>query len=546
MANKQRIFIGNEYKESFNSICELILGKCLDSSKYSCSNGVINDGVYEYVLSEQAGENAQSVKHGFGKNGATWFKALRGEPVQSNDAIWTTLIDNVKSEFHKAYSIVEYQEKITTTNKEKSISTATEFVNAFTKRFFPDYAGKTEVYQTSSGETFEDVYGVAMRIELSGGTGASLPILGKVYFNKTGNVVRPIASRIASSIDSNLSNIVPEDADDSPTKDQLASTRTVISTTLDAMDRLVKNENLNFADYLCYVDESDHKATLNLYEKLAHDAYDLECQKIDVLYITHIKVGIFNFDVYSSNNPLFKLTLGLNNTFSVQCLNCGDQEFLVNKNEIACNDDGIEKIYTLDTELDSLGLDDDQVYDILATSSFRNHFLKVSCPSNSRHNGCSTIKCRSQLFETVYNDEVILKCSDCPYPESVYTNIQGDKKYTPLLIFAKDKMELIDKTEDFGYCVDCQRAFSLNSLKNRRCPTCQKLLYSANDKSSIKTYNKYKNLLPLSVRFFSLFKKKYCVEDDEMIIFVVGKNKYIFNKSNVTEQGYIPSPVRIK
>ena len=76
------------------------------------------------------------------------------------------------------------------------------------------------------------------------------------------------------------------------------------------------------------------------------------------------------------------------------------------------------------------------------------------------------------------------------------------------------------------------------------CPTCLK---SEDDQDEEKKalYKKYKSLLPLSVRLLSIFAKKFCVEDEELIIFVIGKKKYAFNKLCVKEKGYFDKPSRM-
>ena len=139
MIHKQQIFVGNEYKEAFNSISELIKGDCLDKNKYTFYNGVISDGSYEYVLTDQIGDTTQTEKHGFGIKGASWFKALRGETIQNTNAIWTSLMENVKAEFHKSYSIVEYEEKLSTVDQQNSLNNVINFTNNFTDIFFPNF-----------------------------------------------------------------------------------------------------------------------------------------------------------------------------------------------------------------------------------------------------------------------------------------------------------------------------------------------------------------------------------------------------------------------
>lgn len=151
----------------------------------------------------------------------------------------------------------------------------------------------------------------------------------------------------------------------------------------------------------------------------------------------------------------------------------------------------------------------------------------------------------SQLFDADSTSEVLYKCKDCPYPEIVYTTLSGEKKYTPSMIFAKDTMSLVDTTSEevkVAKCSSCGRYFTEEALKNKLCPTCSNAEKDYVDSQSKKLYKKYKTLLPLGVRLFSLFSTKYCVEDDELIIFVLGKKKYSFNKLCVKEKGYFDKP----
>ena len=56
-------------------------------------------------------------------------------------------------------------------------------------------------------------------------------------------------------------------------------------------------------------------------------------------------------------------------------------------------------------------------------------------------------------------------------------------------------------------------------------------------------YKKYAQLLPVGLRTRSVFSKKYCVEDDEMILFLVGNTVYRFDKIQAKQFGIV-SPVR--
>ena len=63
--------------------------------------------------------------------------------------------------------------------------------------------------------------------------------------------------------------------------------------------------------------------------------------------------------------------------------------------------------------------------------------------------------------------------------------------------------------------------------------------------TTLELYNKYKKLLPLKVRLKALGNIKFCVEDEEIILFVLGNVKYIFNKLSVKEKGYFDEPRKI-
>ena len=380
-----------------------------------------------------------------------------------------------------------------------------------------------------------------MRVELSGGTGASLPILCKVYFSKSGRNIVPISGFVAQGIDANLAEIIPEDNKN----DQTISGEGIIDTTLNAMDNLINDSASNFADYICYSDKSDEKAVENLLAQLSHDAVELECQRIDVLYITHITATTSLYDVMYCGRPLFRLSSGLDKALTLLCLNCGSREKLVDSNRITYKVDGQTRAITLQQEVQDFGLSDEQIEEIREYSGLSNHFIHVSCALSTRSQECQVVKCLSQLFDADSGDAVLYKCKDCPYPEVVYTTISGEKKYTPSMIFAKDTMSLVDgkSTEiEVDKCASCGRYFTKGSLKNKMCPLCNSATIANKDQAKKKLYKKYKGLLPLSVRFFGFASKKLCVEDDELIVFMVGKKRYSLNKLSVKEKGFIGKP----
>lgn len=539
--DKRKIYVGIEHKNVFDSICALINGKCFEGLNYSAKNGIISAGDFEFVLSEKKTTKKEEQKFTFGKNGASWFKPLRGEKTPDDDAIWNTFRSNVAIEYHKRFSVVEYKKRppsMEETTRAQQI--ATNAGNLFCQTFYNFLEDEIDVKPIKNYDT-EDIFGVAVKIELSGGTGASLPVLGRIYFSKKGKILTPLTTDVATALDQNIKSLIPEDDGDN----NLATDDSVIINALDAMDSLIDNPNNNFADYLCFSDDEDLRIVNDLLEKLSHSAIELECQRVDVLYITHVQTNSFAYNIISKNKTLFNMTLGINDTVTISCANCQKGAVLVARNQISFTKPSGEKVnYYLDFNTQNLGLSDSQIEEILEYSDLQKHVKSIACQSGNGKTLCSCFKCDSQLFVAPIGEQLRYACLDCPYPEIVYVNKDGDTFYTPNLTFAFDKKDLVDDTTPTAYCSKCGRAFSESALVGGQCKTCRDA-EGANVEKAKLLYKRYKDFLPLSTRM-SPTKKKYCYEDEEIILFVVGKKQYIFNKLNVKEFGYVPKPKRIK
>lgn len=556
----KRILVGNEYKQEFESICALIEGDCF-GNLYNVRGGAILDGAYEYVLSDEVSKSKEEVKFTFDDDGATWFKALRGEKTENDNVIWSSFIDKIRIEYHKRFSVLEYKKQARTAEERKNADAlagkiARDFWNIF---YATDGAvNEVSVHPSSLEEETEDIYGVSMKLELSGGTGESVPILGKVYFSKTKDNMHPILSADAIAIDENLRKVIPDEDDSESVKQQKLTGEAlekqkelrsrIIDAGLNAMEELVTSNKLNFGDYLCCSDEEDKKAIDNLLDQLAHGVMDLECQSVDILYITHVETNAFSYNVTVAGRDMFTLSFGMNNSATINCINCKDAEPLVNMNEIVYMDGEVRRSVVADINEPNWGIDELVIQKIRENSELSNHCVKVSCRNNPRVNNCEVFKCKKQLFEVEVGDRKVYKCLDCSSPEVVYITTKGERKYTPSLYFAKDEMDLVEEAET---CKLCGRSFA--KLGNQKlCPVCTSARRaSESDKSDeknkvyVENYKHYKTLLPISTRLLSLFSTKYCFEDDEIVLFVIGKNKYLFNKLNVKEYGSIDKPRRV-
>ncbi len=539
---KKKIFVGVEYEDAFHSIYTLIEGKCFDGLPYSVADGVISDGTYEYELTDQRREISEQVKFAFEKDGATWFKALRGEKVPDDDAVWNTFRSNIVIEYHKRFSIVEYRNHAPTAEeKEKAVKTATRSMRRFCKVFYPDFQDLVEV-TLRNDELFDDIYGVAMKIDLSGGTGASLPVLGKVYFNRKGKVMIPLAKDIAAGIDKSINAVIPND----DVADQIPTDTAVLDNALDSMQALIEDSNRNFADYIHFGNKSDKKAVEGMLEKMSHDAVELECQRVDVLYVTHIQTNAYEFTAYAQGKPMCNVRLGINDALSISCANCEDDGWIVDRNQIRYADgQGNPQTANLDFSRDDLGLKPQALERIKETGTQKKHFIPVSCKELPGKKTCAVFKCESQLFEVFDGKKNVRICKDCPYPEVVYTTASGDKRYTPMLSFAFDKMELVSPQSvgRIGTCELCGRNFSGGAMRNGKCPLCAKAEVEVDDDAKA-LYASYKS-------FLAPFQRKGkgakgCFEDDEIIVFAVGRKRYVFNKLSVKDVGYVEQPRRIR
>ncbi|MDE5592769.1 MAG: hypothetical protein K2I75_02430, partial [Clostridiales bacterium] len=61
-----------------------------------------------------------------------------------------------------------------------------------------------------------------------------------------------------------------------------------------------------------------------------------------------------------------------------------------------------------------------------------------------------------------------------------------------------------------------------------------------------KLYRKYGKMMSLRTRFKHLKDKKRCKEDSNIIIFELGSERFVFNKLDARDYGYIKPPKKVK
>lgn len=537
----ERIIVGSQYQEAFDSACRLAESGCIGSDVRVTREGgrkVIDNGTYVFVPGDDRADLELDDINMTGE-GATWFGVLRGGENKNQNAVWVSFIETLASRYHKQFSLVEYMERpAEAAEEERKSRLLAEYADRLTAALFPELVGRYTVRKLTPQESAEDIYGVSMRIELSGGAGAAVPVLCKVYFKKTGHSMVPVSETEAQKINEYLRAVkAPSNADGRGGKDA-----TLVDEALVALESLIEGrESISFADALCYDAKEDAAAVKMLVDGSHEGNVTLECTRVKTLGVLHLKWNIAAADLCIGDRRLLRVVAGEGGRVTMNCLNCRKGYGLIENNEVRLQDEnGTERVVTLDPGKPDLGLAKEKLQLVRESKRFREHLFRIVCKENLRNENCSAIVCEDEAFGFESDGKKIYKCKDCPYPEIVYRGTDGAARYTPSLVYARDKGALVDRSA-VRYCSLCGRAFSANVMQGARCRLCD----STDDggKEAEETYRRYADILSVGRRLSA--GKKYCYEDDEMLVFVIGKKKYVFDKLDVGADGYIKAPRRM-
>jgi len=531
--NVTRIIVGKEYEKAFVSACNLVgsgrLGNDFRLEK-SGARTEISDGTYCYALGD--GESDEIFMDG---RGASWFSALRGESVGNQNAVWVAFLESLASRYHKLYSLVEYQQKpADKAEEERNIKLLQEYAANLCGALFPAAAGGITVRKLPPAESAEDIYGVSLRLELTSGAGAAVPVLCKVYFRKKDGTLSPLSEAEGARVGEYLRTVKADSAGG-----EGRAEGALIDETLNALDRLVSGGD--FAAAMCCEAKEDEKTLSRLLGGTAGDSVTLECSRVRVLGVLHVKWNVAAADLCLGEKRVLRLVIDEGGRATLSCINCREGYGLVESNVIRVTDgSGVERTVTADPAKKSLGLAEEKLEAIRKSKEFAPHLIKLVCTENPRNGSCSRIVCASEAFAFEADGKKLVKCKDCPYPEIVYTGSDGVPRYTPSLAFARDRGDLVARSE-LKYCTLCGRSFTKSALRGGLCPLCSHA--ETGSEEARKTYRKYADILSPARRLSA--GKKYCYEDDEILLFVVGKKTYIFNKLDVAPGGYIAAPKKL-
>lgn len=542
-----RIKIGCEYKREFGSICSLykngFLSDKVNIKRVTDTEIVTAANVFEYCDNEHGVNGAGDERENelrFDRNGASWFAFLRGADFDSSSADWEQLIADVAADYHKYYSMIEFRQ-----TADSRLAAGGNAVAAVIKRFSDGFLKRVldGPFDLSKRHTVapENFYAVSMRLEINGGA-ESEPLLGKIYFRvgRDGKYT-PISRAEAKGIDDYIKTAVPTE-DDGKSSAELVDGR-LVSDVLNRASALFQTGDS--AEYIMFNPDYIPKIQTMLKLLATGETKELECTHVTVLGISHVEWQNLAYDVNVGGKVALRLVVGLNNSVSLYCVNCSrDGVLLVENNNVLFDDSDEECV--LDTGMRDLGLSDADVKHIKSCALISKHLFKVACPENPRNSDCARMICAGQAVEyTDADGSVKRKCKGCPYPEVVYHNIFSPNydagRLTASLNIDEQAFVLTDgkvKT-----CKSCGRTYAEHTGRSGYCRLCGDDGFTDSGK---KLYRKYAKMLSPDVRIKHLFAKKCCKEDSNIIIFVLGKDRYVFNKLDARDSGYIDHPKKVK
>ena len=551
------VIIGREFQKEFESIRTLTERGYVSADIIKRASGNLietENDTFEFVSGAESAK-AEARAYVMERDGASWFANLRGGGQDNGTAAWLNLIERVAAAYHKQYSLVEYIQSDRVVNIENK-ATYLAGIKKIVEAFFPSLGAF--VRDGSREEGVEDIYGISLRVELSGGTGESVPVLGKIFFRKVAGRYVPIESEVAAEIDAYLATVVPPAASKKQGGERSGSASDIIDAVLRELNGLFSSsENGGIAHCIVWSGEKDAQTVREIADRIAHDNVELECTAVRVLSISHVEWVNPAFIVATESSALLRAIVGLNKDLTLTCLNCGGEPLITN-GRVLCSipgEDGeIEKkSYFLDITRDDFGLKASELEEIRKYSGFSKHYMEIHCPESERPQGdfsaaskkCSRRLCAANADNLGTDEEPKFKCKDCPYPEVVFKGRSGERYFTPGLGFARDRLTLVEHTQ---VCKCCGRTFSKENVRNGRCEFCRSAHSLSEKQKEIakKTFKKYGSVFSVWQRLRYAGKEKLCLEQEDLLLFLLGDDVFVLDKMDVKDYGYLQNPRRVR
>lgn len=560
--------LDNAYKATFDSVITLSKSSqgLVAGLSYEDEDNVIkyNGNIFRRNSDLTAADSATE-EYKMEADGASWFRQFRTsgsdrEAVNDGVKAWNDLLNIVAEAFHSKYAYVEYIE-----GHSEAENVENKILSAI-RGLFPDLKqDEIEIVCSQNNKgVVEDLFCAFVCLELSKGIGEPKRVLGQVYFRKsqTGQfeaLGKDEATRLNEHV---LKGVRSDNGDSHGNESDTQSDGEEIKKTIDSVIEKVADICPKFDDYFIERAEADVDVLKQLTEPTdtSAGALTLTCNKLSVQGIAHVSWINQTYDCFykyedghgkKEKIKLFVAEIGLNDKMSLRCANCTDKaQYLIESDKIAISDAQGNAIYD-----DGYKIDDKGTIKIdISTTIASRHNRIIECEDKA----CVKIVCdvaSAEIGERRY-------CKDCPYPEKVsIINTDGDIDLTENLSFARKGLRMI-KSGAAGKCACCQRTFAKSDINGGLCEFCKRAETLAGESESqeqidkqscAKLYRKYSSLLPISVRLKHLSAKKYCMDDNDLLLFVFVKEskngeiqsieRYAFDKLQITD-GELSLPIR--
>ena len=555
--------LGNGYKSAFESAKAIISAGMLDDEISTCfvdNENCIHNGpnVFEFVEGNSLGDKLSESDFRIEKDGASWFSSIRkiakgkASAAETSDAhLWEEFIADISRKYHDKYFLVSCHKR----NSSRSADENDEIFERYNlyasniMNFFYPQITDWEFYEVTDNENFDDIYGLNLRLQIGTGGEKEVPVLGTLYFKKHGNHrMIPLAAEDAICIEKNL-EISGDSTSTLPYTPDIDETNNTLNTLFSELTRIISEDiaGTHLVDCLHY-DEDDAQAIQGLLSRIQNDNKMLVCKQVEVLGVSHVNWEKRSYIISNkrTGEDAFSIVGGIDGKVVMSCLGCTTPTDLILNNRITFTnaEDNTSVSMTIDPGQPDLGLTPEMAEMVNASDLFSSHHLLIGalCGTPREKKPCSKIRCKSTLVELETPRGVASFCRDCPYPEVVYTDHEGDSHYTPTLRLDTETMRLVLPTEVAETpCHFCGRTVA--TLKgDKYCQLCSTVHNpdEASRRVASDRYEKYKTILPLHVRMAKGTKR--CYEDAELLIFVVGGKKLIFHKFWLDSKGYVRSP----
>lgn len=554
---KTIITIGSEYGDAFESICALVENGSVDAEvveRVDVKHTEIETAGHIFRYDPALPYIRTNEEIGMAKDGATWFKVFRGGKVDNDMATWHNLIERVASNYHKNYSLFEcdhHHDPLTSAQVATYAQAGQRIVNALWGEI-----GDISVVEGDSEKGIENIYCVFLRASISGGTGEARPVLCKVFFRQEKNGFVPVERAEAETVASFLDEL----AEKTPEKKDYQTDGAMIDLALGALENLLYGEDETTFDKCVLIENSEDCETINAMVKNGPNEFVvLECSEIKPLGVAHVRWRNDSLTVTHEGKDAFYLTVSVNGKITLRCASCESDPIIRNNIIVAYDEDGAPVEFEIDANKANLGFGNADLEFIKRNSAVKDHYTKIQCPELRRRieKPCVKFVCKVNAQNFGDDENPVLRCLDCPYPEVVYTDANGAKKLTKDLKFAFDKMDMVSAKNTFT-CSVCGKTFTRAVQRKasgiageKFCPLCASVMTLQLNKDETptqeqkETYERYKKALPLSVRAFTPSKRKFAIEREDVIMFVLDDKVYRFDKYSIVG-GKLTPPVLIK